>query len=425
MTADSDTRFPRLYLHLFATAACVLPVASYVLATFGWRPADIGVATAIAAIAGTVSSPAWGWLDDRTTWAPRAAVLCAAAASVLAALTLGRTPHAVTWAALALFGVADGPLDALLTTRILASGLHGSRLGRVRSFGSLGWVVGLGLAATVLALWPSHAEWVWLVAAITAATAPRSWGERRPAAGEPTRDVAPRSRRGLPIGPVLRVLAVTFPTSVAMSALVQFSAGWAHQELSAGPFLALAPIALSAALELPVFPWVDRLVHTRPALVAAVLAGPPLAIATAVLALFPSSAVMIAIQPLIAVSFALSFVGQSRMLAQSVPEDRQASAQTLGAALSGGVGGLLAGVVGGHLADSVGYDGLFATLAAVSLAGTAVGMVALGRSRARRSAGRPHDATPDDATPDGAATYDAGLDDASAASGSASGTAST
>jgi MFS family permease len=171
-----------------------------------------------------------------------------------------------------------------------------------------------------------------------------------------------------------------------MSTLVQFTAGWAHQELSAGPFLALAPIALSAALELPVFPWVDRLVHRRPPLLAAVLAGPPLALATALLTLAPSSVTMLAVQPLIAVSFGLWFVGQSRLLAASVPAGQQASAQTLGSALSGGAAGLLAGVVGGQLADSVGYRGLFGSLVLVTLAGSAIGAGALLRTRRRARA---------------------------------------
>ena len=184
-----------------------------------------------------------------------------------AALTLGRLPHAATWIALGLFGAADGPLDALLTTRVLASGLHGSRLGAVRSFGSLGWVVGLALAATALTVWPQHAEWVLVVAALAMVTAPFSWGRREPAAGGRQRIGACRRRdatgRRLPVRAVLGVLAVTFPISLTMSTLVQFTAGWAHQELSAGPFLALAPIALSALLELPVFPLVDRLARAR------------------------------------------------------------------------------------------------------------------------------------------------------------------
>jgi MFS family permease len=392
VTPDAPIRFPRLYLHLFASAACVLPVTSYVLASYGWRPAAIGIGTAAAGIAGTVFSPVWGWLDDRSRWAPRAAVLASAGAAVAAALTLGRLPHAATWIALGLFGAGEGPLDALLTTRVLASGLHGSRLGRVRAFGSLGWVVGLAMAAAVLAAAPDHTELVFVAAALAAVTAPRHWGHRsaslHPAA------TAPRTAGRLPLRPVLGVMALTFPTSVAMSALVQFTAGWAHQDLSAGPFLALAPIALSAALELPVFPWVDRLAGSRTPVLLAVLAGPPLALATLLLALLPDAVTMIAVQPLIAISFALWFVGQSRLLARSVPADRQASAQTLGSAISGGGGGLLAGVVGGHLADSLGYGGLFAWLAAVALAGTAIGAGALVRARRRGGRGAPAVADP-------------------------------
>jgi hypothetical protein len=84
---------------------------------------------------------------------------------------------------------------------------------------------------------------------------------------------------------LLAVVGLVFPSALAMSGLIQFTAGWAHTELSAGPFLAVAPIALSAALELPVFPWVDRLAARRSPLVVAVLAGPPLAAATVLLAL--------------------------------------------------------------------------------------------------------------------------------------------
>lgn len=384
MTATSETHFARIYLHVFACAACVLPVASYVLSTYGWRPGDIGIATATVAIAGVVATPLWGRFDDRTTWAPRAAVLACAAAAVLAALTLGRTPHAVTWLALALFGVAEGPLDPLLTTRVLASGLHGPRLGRVRAFGSLGWVVGLGLAATVLTAWPAHSEWVWIAAAVTAVSAPASWGARERTTDERAtaqRHSASGTRPRPPLRAVLGVMVVAFPTSMAMSVLVQFTAGWAHQELSAGPFLALAPIALSAALELPVFPLVDRLARSRSPLLITVLAGPPLAVAVAVLALAPSSASMLGVQPLIAISFSLLFVGQSRMLSAAVPADRQASAQTLGSALINGSGQLLGGLVGGRLADAFGYSGLFGCLVGLATVGTLIGGGALLRAR--------------------------------------------
>jgi len=266
---------------------------------------------------------------------------------------------------------------------VLASGLHGPRLGRVRASGSLGWVLGLALAATVLTLWPAHAEWVWIAAAVTAVAAPASWGTRdrtgEDAALEPGTPSLTRPRP--PLRAVLGVLVVAFPTSMALSVLVQFTAGWAHQQLSAGPFLALSPIALSAALELPVFPLVDRLVGRLSPLLITVLAAPPLAVAVAVLALAPSSGSMLGVQPLIALSFSLMFVGQSRMLSAAAPADRQASAQTLGSALINGGGQLLGGIVGGRLADAFGYGGLFGSLVALTVAGTVIGGVALLRAR--------------------------------------------
>lgn len=399
MTSRSQPRFARLYVHAFASAACVLPVASYVLATFRWSPADIGVGAAVLGISGTASSPFWGRLDDRTTWAPRAAVLVVAAAALAAALTLGRTPHFATWVALALFGAGEGPMDALLTTRVLSSGPHASRLGALRAFGSVGWVVGLVLAAAVLALWPGHAEWVLVVAAVTAMTSPRSWGERTSSstvgttAGSSSGAVA---RPPLPLKPIAAVLMVTLPTSIGMSALVQFSAGWARQELSAGPFLAVAPIALSALLELPVLPHVDRLARSRRPMLVAVLAGPPLTLATAILAVFPSIASILAVQGLIAISFSLLFVGQSRMLAAAVPADRQASAQTLGSALITGVGGLIAGLVGGRVADGWGYGGLMGCLSVLIALGAVVGGLTLLRACRRDNAAT--------ACPDGSAS---------------------
>jgi MFS family permease len=390
----SQAPFPRLYLHLFASAACMLPAASYILTTFDWSPSDIGVGTACAALAGVIASPLWGWLDDRTGWAPRAAVLASAAAALATALTLGRLPHEVTWAAMALFGAAAGPLDPLLTTRILESGVHGHRLGRLRAFGSLGWVLGLAVAASILARWPDHARLVPIAAALLSVTAPRSWGTRRvhpPApAVEPTRRSGAVRLPRMPWRAVLSVLLFTFPASFVFSALVQFTAGWAHRDLAAGPFLALAPIALAAALELPIFPWVDRLAHRFAPLTLVLFASPPLAVATLSLALFPSGPVMVAVQPLVAASVAFWVVGQSRMLLVAGSPSQRASAQTLGSALVSGGAGLLAGAVGGHIADAVGYRGLFLTLAAVALVGASTGVVGVLRGASRS----PEDASP-------------------------------
>jgi hypothetical protein len=374
-------------VQLFACAACVLPTASYVLAGFGWQPSAIGVGTALAGVAATVAAPAWGWLDDRVGWAPRVALTACALAATATAVTLGHVAHAVSWLGLAAFGAAEGPLDAFLTTRILGSVRHAARLGSIRAFGSVGWVAGLMIAAAVLTAWPQHAQWVLYAAALLAITAPSSWGRRsrvgppEPAGRAPHR--AHRAPGSLPLRSVLGVLVFTFPTSLVMSSVVQFTAGWARQMLGAGPFLALAPIAVSAALELRLFPVVDRLAERLPARVLAVLAGPPLAVATAVLGLAPSTVTVLLVQPLVAASFCLWFLGQSRMLAEAVPTGQQGAGQTLGAALSSGASSLLAGVVGGHVADALGYGGLFASLAGVSFAGATLGLALTLSSRRR------------------------------------------
>ena len=159
-----------------------MPVASYVLATFGWRPADIGIGTAVIGIAGTLSSPFWGRLDDRTTWAPRAAVLLAAGGGRRrgAERSAGcRTPPPGShWACSVRPTVRSTPCSPPgCSPRVCTAAGSGA----VRSFGSLGWVVGLALAATALTVWPEHAEWVLVAAALAMVTAPFSWGRREPA----------------------------------------------------------------------------------------------------------------------------------------------------------------------------------------------------------------------------------------------------
>ena len=259
----------------------------------------------------------------------------------------------------------------------------------MRSFGSLGWVVGFALAATALTVWPQHAEWVLVVAALAMVTAPFSWaGGSRPQRKAADRHL-PRAwgaTSAAPVRAVLGLLVVTFPISLTMSTLVQFTAGSAHRSC---PPARSWPSPLSPSRR----SWSCRssrsstgwLAPVHPLLIAA-LAGPPLAVATAVLALFPSSASMLAVQPLIAIGFSLLFVGQSRLLAAAVPAGLQASAQTLGSALTGGVGGLIAGVVGGRVADSLGYGGLFSCLVVLAAVGSAVG-------------GSPSSAPADRATP--------------------------
>jgi hypothetical protein len=75
--------------------------------------------------------------------------------------------------------------------------------------------------------------------------------------------------------------------------------------------------------------------------------------------------VLFAVQPLVAISFTLMFVGQSRLIAERVPVGQLASALTLTSTLGRAVAGPLAGIAGGAVAAASGYSALFLSLAGV------------------------------------------------------------
>jgi MFS family permease len=180
---------------------------------------------------------------------------------------------------------------------------------------------------------------------------------------------------------VLAVLVVTWPVAFALEPMVQLSAGWAHADLRAGAFVASAPLAIAAALELPAFPLADRLADRYSARTVALLGLPPLAVSWLVLALWPGRIALFAVQPLVALTFALWFVGQAKLLAAGVSSARLAAAQTLGSLLSLGVIGPAATVVGGLVAQQAGYRSMFVVMALIAALGCAAGR--LGSSQTR------------------------------------------
>jgi MFS transporter, PPP family, 3-phenylpropionic acid transporter len=372
----AQSKLRRQYLHSFAAAACIGPFLSYVLSDRGWAPGSIGIATALLTLSAVVSAPAWGWLDDvRRAGAAKLSLVATAAAAMLLTLAVLQLPMWAALGAVVILGSVSGSLEALLTTRTLRDTRTAVRLGATRSLGSVGWVLGLGLGGLLLTFTDKPAL-VFLVAGIAALTAPAP-----PPAPAPTQDPghAPDSVEDEspptplpgrpPVRAVLGVLSITFPIPVCTAALVFFTAGWAHTDLGAGPLVAVGPLALSAVLELPAFLALDRLAKGVAPRSLCGFAFAPLALAFLALALAPGKITLFAVQPLVAASFALWFIGQSRLMAQRVPLRQLGSALTLLATLGKGVAGPLAGVAGGAIAAAGGYTALFGTLAGLCLFG--------------------------------------------------------
>jgi PPP family 3-phenylpropionic acid transporter len=357
----------RQYLHAFAAMACVTPFLSYVLADVGWSPQQIGAAAAASTVGAVATAPLWGRLDhQRRRGAAGLAFRATAVAAILLFLAAATSPRWAVCAAAALFGGASGSIDPLITARALRNAATASRLGSTRAGGSIGWVLGLGCGATLLTFL-SEPALVFFLAAIAAASAPTA--APAPASSDAPTDRPHPARDGVPVRTVAAVLSITFPLGLCVSALVTFTAGWAHTELDAGPLMSVGPLAFSAALELPAFALVDRLGARLRSEVLAALAFPPLGMAALALAMAPGRATLFAVQPLVATTFALMFVSQSRLTAERSTPATMASAQAVVSAVGRAVAALLAGVAGGAIATAGGYPRLFLTMAGICLLG--------------------------------------------------------
>lgn len=359
-----EHRLRRQYLHAFIAAACVGPFLSYVLADAGWDPRQIGYATAVLTASAVVTAPAWGWADDALEGgAARLSLLTTAAAAGLLTLSVSALGTAATLGSVAVLGSASGSLEPLLTSHALRDPRIGARLGATRSLGSVGWIVGLLLGGLLLSV-TSHSALVFLIAGVAALTAPTAPRRRslHPVAADPAAPAEARARR-LPVREVLFVLSLTLPFQLCTAALTFFTAGWAREDLGADPLVAIGPLALAAALELPAFLVIDRLAHRITPMWLCALAFPPLGVSALTLSLLPSAGVLFAVQPLVAASFTLWFVGQSRLMAARVSVSQLATALTLLSALGRGIAGPLAGMAGGSLAGARGYPALFLAMA--------------------------------------------------------------
>lgn len=356
-------RIRRQYLHVFAAAACVGPFLSYILANIGWGPSSIGIAAALLTAGGVITAPLWGKIEDHhpgraASWSLISAT--AAAIALAACVTIDHQP--LVFVAAFLFGATSGSLEPLFTSATLKDPRVAPFLGRVRSAGSIGWIVGLGIGGLALTVLPFGGI-VLLLAAIALVIAPR------PRAPRPAARATASIARPVPWRAVMFTLSVALPIPIATSSFVYFTAGWAGTELGVGPLLAVLPLALAAALELPAFRVADRLATRVAPLDLVLLAYPPIIASAALVALVPGLVTLVLVQILVAVGFTFWYVGQSRLLAQLAPPAQMATAQTVAANLGRGIAGPIAGLLGGLVASQFSYAGMFGAIALIGALG--------------------------------------------------------
>ena len=408
--------FGLLWLAYFATIGVFSPYAPLWFKSLGLSTIAIGAISSLQSWTRLLAPYAWSWAADHSgqrvaliRWAAGGALLAAVALALapwLAAMTTQGTPPATAAAAgaeawwvvavvpalVALLFVANGgvvplaesALSQLLTTR---HGLDAARYGRVRMWGSVGFIVAvLGAGALLQPL--GIAAFPWLVVLINAALLLAAY--RLPRGHEERPDGQPAPR----VGPTLRQPAVrwffasVFFTVLAHTSLYAFFS--LHLDaLGYGKQAVGALWAVSVAAEVMFFMqqgrWFARLTPHGWLLLAAGVA----ALRFAGMAWAgPLLWLLVLAQLTHAITFAGHHAGCIALIGRYFPGRLRGRGQALYSALGYGLSGLIGGVGGGWLIDRLGFAGLYWSAAGAALA--ALGAAWAARAADHRLTAEPH-----------------------------------
>jgi PPP family 3-phenylpropionic acid transporter len=383
-------RFALLYFLLFGTVGVVTPWMPPWLAARGFSERGIGLL--LGAVNGQrgLFPPLWGVLADRAH-AIRGIVVLTAALSggILMALSGLPSTTGVT-AALLAYGFVLVPVLPLVETLTLAAlGNRTASYGRVRLWGSLGFVVAsLGLGWLIPQLGVGAVPWAAGVPLVLAALVASRLGESTSPA-----DASCEPPKGSSLGEARRL-----PWRALAPVLVAAMLGQA----SHGPYYAFFTLQLEArgagapligvlwtlgVLAEIVFMAASPAVFARLELGAAMrLALGLAALRWLALALSPSLVFIAVTQVLHAASYALLHMSSLQLVDALTPERHKAFGQSLLSMTAYGIGVSGGLALAGVLAPSCSASQLYAGAALVALLGLAVGSTSRARVHARSAA---------------------------------------
>jgi len=357
----------------FTTTGLFSPYAPLWFKELGLSTLAIGTITSLQAWTRVVPPYAWGWLGDHTgrrvdimRWTSLGCVFSSLAlfgveeywgAAVATLLLFGFNS--------ALMPMHDATLGRLLTTE---RGLDAGRYGRVRMWGSIGFIVTVAVCGVVLEL-GDVGLFPWLVVLTNVALLVVVLRLPR------LRSVAVQDGRTPPVLPLLRQPAVAwffasaFFTVTGHGVLYAFfslylvSLGWSKAAVG-------AMWALAAIMEVLFFwgqgRWFHRLGLHRWLEVAAGVSVLRFAL-MALVGWMPG--LLLLAQPLHAITFAAHHATCIAMVHRLFPDRLRGRGQALYTVLGYGLSGVVAGVGGGWLIDNQGFEAVFWAATAVSALG--------------------------------------------------------
>ncbi|MES2715108.1 MAG: MFS transporter [Pseudomonadota bacterium] len=380
--------FAGLWLAYFATIGLFNPYAPLWFQALGMSTLAIGAIASLQSWTRLLAPYAWSWAADHSG-ARVALIRLAAAGCLLGALGLalapwlstgaaGQAPWLTLWlipALVALLFLANGgivPLAEAALAQLLTgpNGLDAARYGRVRMWGSVGFI--LAVLAAGVALQPlGTAAFPWLVVALNLALVAMAWrlptGHEERHVGVPAPAVLPLLRQPA----VAWFLVSVFFTVLAHTSLYAFFSLFlvhgGHGKQAVG-----ALWAVSVAMEILFFRLQGRWFSRLPPHGWLALAAGMTALRFAAMALAGAQLWLLVLAQLThAITFAAHHAACISLVSRHFPGRLRGRGQALYSALGYGLSGLLGGVGGGWLIERFGFGTLYA-------AATLAGLLALG-----------------------------------------------
>ena len=392
-------RFAALSFAYFATVGVFAPYAPLWFQSLGMSTLAIGAISSLQSWTRVVTPYAWGWLGDHTGRRVDLVRLAAAGALLSALALLGvraAVPVAVATVALFLLNGGVVPLYEATLAHLIQSGagIDPARYGRVRVWGSIGFICAVVAAGAVLerfgiGLFP------WLLAAlnglmlVAALRLPRERAEWHDASAP-----APPVLRRLREPAVAWFFASIFFTVLAHAALYAFFSIYldalGYSKAAVGAFWALA-----AAAEVVFFwqqgRWFRRLDALQWLQVAALASAARFAL-VAGLGAWPLA--LLLAQASHALTFAAHHAACIDLVQRHFPGRQRGRGQALYTVLGYGCSGVLGGIGGGWLIEPAGHAAVFWASAVAALLGFACAWRARRAGRTERPGPRDSVAPP-------------------------------
>lgn len=378
MTRPPWAAFAAVSFAYFASIGFFTTYAPLWFKSLGYSALAIGVISSLQAWTRVFVPYAWGWLADHTgrrVWLLRAAAL---GSLVMGSLLV--PAHAVGWLPLAVFllFICNGgvvPLSESALARFLQTegGMDTGRYGRIRVWGSIGFICSVTLAGFLLE-WAGIDAFAWVVSALLVALCIAT--ARLPS------KVDAVTEQGAADGSVWQVLrqrrvrwffATIFFTVLGHTSLYTFLSLYLD-ELGYGKSTVGLVWAVSVAAEIAFFwvgsNWAGRVAPVRWLWWAAVLCVLRF---SAIAGFGHIMLVLVAAQLLHAVTFAAQHAACTAQLGIFFPGRLRGRGQALYAVLGYGFSGVLGGLGGGLLTERLGFEAVFwaATVSALVAMGCA------------------------------------------------------